>query len=832
MTLTEADTRAKLIDPLLKQAWWDEENILREYKLNQPKYVVLEEEAFPQDSNLKILDYLLVKNDLPLAVVEAKKESEDVSKHTQQLKEYVQLVWTKVGFITNWKIILKYDQILDKIEPVDKFPSPNELLQYNYNIENFEKNPLLIPFYKAGGRVPRYYQVNAVTKAIENILKWKKQTLLVLATGAWKTFISSQIVWKLFQSGFYNKILFLTDRKLLRDQAFNDFTVFEDKRYKIKNQQFNQNRNIYFATYQTLFNETNWKRFFQTIDKDFFDLIIIDECHRSRYGTWWDILDYFWKAHHLGLTATPQRTDNKDVFDYFWQPVYQYSLWNAINDGFLSTFKIYKLSLNIFEKWIDLKKQKIDILNADELDETEIQALNEKEIIDPKEIDRKIVIQEGTSLMAEETLNIISNKYKSGEKTVVFCVDQEHAQRFADEISFLAKQRGFDNSFWVKIVSEDTEFLESFKSINQPYPVVATTVDLLSTWVDIPSIKNVVFARFIGSPTLFKQIIWRGSRLWKDKWFFRIIDFTNATRFLDDWDFPNEKWESTWNWPTNPKPPFDSILIWKVEDEDWKALEQVKVKIKLWKNILFDAYTDKAGYFTAYNMPSNEKFKIILSKEWYFTYVWNIKNQKEEQIFTLRTQKIKHKLKIAWVEVYKEKEIILEIDWKKLSYAEYKKNYFPNKLKENLQNQKILKLDDLKTLWKDFSKREELLDYLKNNFVYVDFVQQMEDLTEYDKFDIIAWVVFETTMLTRSDRVKAFLYRYENKIKETSKDLFDVVNIILERYERFGEEELTPSLFSYQEFAPKKMAIKKVYWNLFDFFHNLADNIYFKWSWN
>jgi len=270
-----------------------------------------------------------------------------------QARDYAQRLDVPIAFATNGHKILVYDRRIPKTEEIDRFLSPEETYQIYREwkgLENKNLSPLEYPYYISAGRKLRSYQETAVKRVIEAILKNQKRILLTMATGTGKTFTSFQIVWKLLKSNYFSRVLFLTDRVFLREQAYNDYEPFKQARFEIKNKKFNKNRQVYFATYQTLYSDD----FYKTIPEDFFDLIIIDECHRSRYGEWGEILEHFDNAYHLGMTATPKREDNIDVYDYFGEPVFEYSMAQAIEDGYLVPYKIYKVLTNIDKEGLKL----------------------------------------------------------------------------------------------------------------------------------------------------------------------------------------------------------------------------------------------------------------------------------------------------------------------------------------------------------------------------------------------------------------------------------------------------------------------------------------------
>lgn len=410
----------------------------------------------------------------------------------------------------------------------------------------------------------------AIREVIKRLVRGQKRVLLTMATGTGKTFVAFQIFWKLVKSGWLQRrhpdrpgrVLFLADRVVLRDQAYNTFAPFADgtsePRFKIEGHPANLTRDLYFGIYQTLWSpDEAGKRLFEKFPRDFFDLVIIDECHRSGFGTWREILDHFESAIHLGMTATPKQDENIDTYAYFcaeepevaidprdptrgtWRPpAYQYSLGQGVEDGFLATYKVHRVRTTIDERGLHLDEaieQGAEVFIPEDVEP--------REVYTTPQFEREITLPDRTREMVRHLAGLL-RRFGAMEKTMVFCVDMEHARLVArllqDEFG---PETGLDN-YAVPIISEEGEearrWLEAFADSDKPAPVMATTAELLSTGVDVPSCRNIVFMKTLSSPVLFKQIIGRGSRLdpATDKYWFRIIDYTGATRLFDEWDRP------------------------------------------------------------------------------------------------------------------------------------------------------------------------------------------------------------------------------------------------------------------------------------------------------
>ena len=519
--MNEADTRAKLIDPLLHAAGWSEDLIEREYVISQGRIHASELDDFQERP--RKADYLLRYRGLPIAVIEAKADKESPDAGIQQAKNYAERLGVLFAYSTNGHGIIEFDFNTNTNREIDRFPAPIELWHRlaetgHPATREPETNPLLFPYYTEGGKRPRYYQERATQAALATILRGQKRLLLTLATGTGKTFIAFQIAWKLYHTQRVKRVLFLADRIILRDQAYGAFEPFGEARHILEAGDDLKSRSVYFSIYQSLYagEPPTYKRF----PPDFFDLVIVDEAHRSGYGTWRDILDHFGSAVHLGLTATPKRDDNIDTYAYFGEPVYRYSLADGIADGYLAAYRVYQVRTN--------------------LDRDGLWVEEEGKLYTTKDFERVIRVPDRNRQIAKHLVRTLQATGTLTERTMVFCVDQEHAREMSRLIQNEAAKLVDLPDYAAAIVSEDTEarsLLSRFQDPESPTPVVATSVDILTTGVDVPKARNIVFLRPVGSQVVFKQILGRGSRLAPGKLSFNIIDYTGATeRFKDpDW---------------------------------------------------------------------------------------------------------------------------------------------------------------------------------------------------------------------------------------------------------------------------------------------------------
>src|SRR3989344_4422851 len=463
------------------------------------------------------------------------------------------------------------------------------------------------------------------------------------------------------------------------------------------------------------------------IPADFFDLIVIDECHRSRYGDWGVVLEHFQSAQHLGMTATPKREDNIDVYEYFGEPVFEYSLGQAIEDGYLVPYKIFKISTNLYKEGLDISSAE-EVIYDDEIEPEEI-----KDFYEPSEYERAVTIPEQIDLLSKKVIEVLDKTNQYG-KTIIFCVDMAHAQAVKDKLNELKGNEDYAS----RVVAEDKDDLTKFRDKERVMPVIATTVDLLSTGVDIPHIENIVFMRPIASRVLFKQIIGRGARLFEGKGFFRIIDFTNATRLIDEWDLPPKR-PNPPPPPAEPKEPYDKLLrAIIVDNKTEEAVGNVNFKVKIgrWEKT---GVSDSNGIIKTFGLPSNEQLYLSAEKDGYKKLNKKFTPQKSETEapfeFRLKPQKsTAKKIIVKGIEVTIDEEVEVEFDGIKLSYAEYKK-FSRDNLKKSIHSTK-----ELREIWLDADKKEKLIKDLEDKKVNIDLIKSMDNHEDMDSFGIITQV--------------------------------------------------------------------------------------------
>ena len=579
--MNEADTRAELIDPQLKQAGWGdvaESRIQREYFINAGEI-----RAGGIRTGQMKADYVLSYKNRKLAVIEAKSDEQEVGEGVAQAKLYAQKLELSYTFAANGKEIYEICLANGKEGAVAKFPTPDELWQRVFgDVSEWQAKFNSIPFENVyGDAQQRYYQEIAVNRVMDAIANGKQRVLLTLATGTGKTFIAFQIAWKLFKTKWTvqkdgkraPRILFLADRNILANQAFNAFSAFpEDALVRISPQQIAKhgqvpkNGNIFFTIFQTFMSGATGEPYFGDYESDYFDFIVVDECHRggaNDEGNWRKILEYFNTAIQLGLTATPKRIENADTYKYFGEPVYKYSLKEGIQDGFLTPFKVRRIQTTLDEY----------VYTPD--DEVLDGQVEEGKVYTEADFNKNIVIVARERKRVSEILANINQN----DKTIVFCANQAHAALVRDLINQQSASKIPD--YCVRVTANDGAigdmYLRQFQDNEKSIPTILTTSQKLSTGVDARNVRNIVLMRPVNSMIEFKQIIGRGTRLFEGKHYFTIIDFVNAYHMFSDpeWDgAPLDPEPKVKHPPGGPKTPGDL--------KDKPDVEKVtKIKIKL-----------------------------------------------------------------------------------------------------------------------------------------------------------------------------------------------------------------------------------------------------------
>lgn len=580
--MTEEDIKLRYITPAITATWKlnqiTMETKITDGKINLKGNLVVREKP-------KKADYVLYLNDAkPIAIVEAKDNKHTVSYGIQQAITYAQMLDVPFAYSSNGDAFYEHDRLTGQERQIDldKFPSPQELLaryQVEQGVTPSEMQAINQPYYTSQTTYsPRYYQRNAINRTVEAVAKGQDRILLVMATGTGKTYTAFQIVYRLLKSGLKKKVLYLADRNILVDQSIQqDFAPLEKTIHKINFAKDDPvtitSHEVYFSLYQQLAGneeetdngEDPVARFSSLFQKDFFDLIIVDECHRGsakKDSNWRKILEYFASATQIGMTATPKETKYISNIDYFGDPIYTYSLREGIEDGFLAPFKVINVRTNIGEGWRPYKGQRDK--NGQEI---------EDRIYTNSDFDYNIILEERTNEVAREITEYLKSTGRM-QKTIVFCATEEHADRMRNALASLNADMMKENpDYVVRITGSDTygkNKLDYFISVSSPYPVIATTSKLLTTGADCKMTKLIVLDQMIGSMTEFKQIIGRGTRLREKegKTHFVVMDFRNVSRLFADpgWDGevaqddgfdPNGGGNGGDTPPTPPTPPAD-----------------------------------------------------------------------------------------------------------------------------------------------------------------------------------------------------------------------------------------------------------------------------------
>ena len=581
--LSESDICDKFITPALVDAGWDAmTQIRREYPLTPGPVIVRGNLSARNKKKKKFADYALFwEPGVPIAVVEAKDNNHTVSHGMQQALGYAAIMDVPSVFSSNGDAfayhnkVAKEDQEVETEFSLDEFPSPDELWkrykQYR-GIEAAHEELVLQPYYSDGsGKDPRYYQVEAINRTIEAVAKGQKRILLVMATGTGKTYTTFQIIWRLWKARAARRILFLVDRNNLADQTKNnDFKPFGSVMTKIGNRKIDPAYEIYLGLYQAITGPNEEDKIFKNVSRDFFDLIVIDECHRGSAAddaSWREILEYFESAIQIGLTATPKETKYVSNINYFGEPVYTYSLKQGIADGFLAPYKVIKIDIDKdVDGWTPPPGMKDDLGN-----EVETRTYNQLDM------DRILVLNKRTRLVAERVMQLLKAT-DPFSKTIIFCEDIDHAERMRKAIVNAAGKLAIDNPRYVMRITGDSPEgkaeLENFIFTESRFPVIATTSELMTTGVDAKMCKLIVLDKTVRSMTTFKQIIGRGTRIEEEygKLYFTIMDFKKATDLFRDPDFDGDPvviYEpGVDDDPVPPDPPEQE------EEEDYEGGEQ------------------------------------------------------------------------------------------------------------------------------------------------------------------------------------------------------------------------------------------------------------------
>ncbi|MCK9372168.1 MAG: DEAD/DEAH box helicase family protein [Sulfuricurvum sp.] len=736
MAFSESDTRSKLIDPRIKESEWNESHIVREYFFTDGRKLIGNKRG-----KQYFVDYLLTYKNTNLAIIEAKAENKDPLDGLQQSINYAEKLRIDYVYTTNGHKIYEHSLKEGNGRWIESYPTPTELFERKYGQPQTKQETIITyPFHIEGSMKPRFYQQIAVQKTIEAIVNGDDRVLLTLATGTGKTYISFQIVYRLFQSKWNRdgsdrrpKVLFLADRNVLADQSMNTFNPLEKDCVRINGKEIKKrggkvptNANVFFAIYQSIAErksdeantEDDVTAYYKQYPHNFFDLIIIDECHRgsaNNDSSWREILNHFKSAVHLGLTATPKRDDNGDTYEYFGDPVYEYSLKDGINDGFLTPYKVKRIQTNIDEYRFDPN----DIITGE----------LESQIVTLEQFEKQIVIPKRTELVAKTILENMNPM----DKTIIFCVNQSHASDMKIAIDKFKTIK--DNNYCVRVTSDEGDigrnFLEMFQNNDRDIPTILTSSKMLTTGVDAKNVRNVVLTVPIKSMTEFKQIIGRGTRVYEGKDFFTIMDFVGATNLFYD-----PKWDGE-DLPIEAKEIPNQVRDDKeIKEEDDNARHSVLDT----ESIDHQNYKEKVTIDIR-----GKKLKVINIET---TYVG-------EDGIPLKTE-----------------------DYLELLIGVLGKFYNDE--------------EGLREIWSNPKNRKDLLGKLKEMNIdesQLDDLKQIFEAQDSDIYDVLAHLSFNMDIKSRNERVIAvensdFIDKYHN---EKAKQF---IEFILDRYRKDGVKEL------------------------------------------
>jgi type I restriction enzyme, R subunit len=757
--LTETDIITKFILPAIDAAGWDSMTQLRqEVKLRDGKVIVRGNMGVRK--TVKSADIVLYhKPNLPLAVIEAKANKHEIGKGIQQGLDYARLLDVPFIFASNGDGFIFHDKtnktgLIETEITLSEFPTPEQLWQKFCVWKGYTQAQLPIitqDYYSDGSdKAPRYYQLQAVNKTIAAVSAGQNRALLVMATGTGKTYTAFQIIWRLWKSRQKKRILFLADRNILVDQTrLNDFQPFGQAMTKVTGRTIDPAYEILLALYQALTGPEESQKAYKLVGRDFFDLIIIDECHRgsaAEDSAWREILEYFTSATQIGLTATPKETDEVSNTDYFGDPVYTYSLKEGIEDGFLAPYKVVRVDLDVdLQGWRPTKNQ------VDKHGE-----LIEDRIYNQKDFDRTLVIDERTQLVAE-TITAYLKRTDSMAKTIVFCNDIDHAERMRRALANLNPEQMLKNDKYVMKITGDDELgkaqLDNFINPKRVYPVIATTSELMTTGVDAKTCKLVVLDQNIQSITKFKQIIGRGTRIDEryNKLWFTILDFKKATELFAD-------------------PGFDGIpeKVMVTSAEDVIDLQDPSFDDELTSTQDEQADIDSA-------IDNSEENTI---KEFQAPYEINL-GQGE---FADEEGKRYVKYRVSGVTVTKIAERVQYYDTDGKLVTESFKDYTRNTIKRQFAS-----LNDFIKCWQNSERKQVIINELAAEGVI--WQALAEDVSrDLDPFDLICHVAFDRPALTRRERAENVKKR--NYFTQYSAAAQNVLNALLDKYADVGVTEI------------------------------------------
>jgi len=749
--MNEATTRRELIDPKIREGGWGPNEtigsqVIAEYQFTDGRLI-----GAGQRGKQKKADYVLAYNNQKLAIVEAKADDKEVTDGLEQVKSYAECLNVRYVYSTNGNGIYFFDMQTGRGETVGDYYSPDELFDMTFSEWQAPQLAAMTESFQRTKHNPRYYQENAINKAVEAISGGDQRVLLTLATGTGKTFIAFQVVWKLYQARWNKRgivrrprVLYIADRNILIEQAMGDFNPLENESVRINGETIRKrgkiptNGNIFFSIYQAMTGGPEDNPYYMDYPSDYFDLIVIDECHRggaSKESNWRAVLDHFSGATHLGMTATPKRDDNVDTYEYFGNPRYTYSLKQGIEDGFLTPFKVKRITTTM-DRYVFSPR---DHVESGEIDEAREYTLDD--------FNKSIYLPEREERMAQ----IMLEQINPAQKTIVFCNDEKHAAMIRDAINKHKPQGtlGDNSNYCVRITSKEGKigdrYLNEFRDNEKSIPTIATTSRKLSTGVDARNVRFIVLMRNVGSMVEFKQIIGRGTRVYDKKDYFTIVDFYgNDTKFQDpEWDGDPEEIVGTDVVETEPQ----VIEVNDVVYDNTEEGDDVEVVNELPENLYDGSPLDE---------PEQPKEKTII----------RLADGRERHIqYDVDTQ--------------------FYMDGKPVSPSEFIKKLYgevPDLFKSE---------DDLRAQWSDPRTREALLLGLAERGFGEEKLQalkEMIDASDSDVYDVLRYIAYARETMTRGERAGLVREYYMEQLDESEREF---VSYVLDTYEKIGENELS-----------------------------------------
>lgn len=729
--LNEADTCRTYIVPKLHTAGWEDEYIAEQMVLTPGRIVPIGNRHIRREGLRP--DYVLfIRQDIPIAVVEAKAEYKSPAAGLQQAMQYAEMMGLKFAYSSNGKGIVEHDFITGMERDLETFRSPDELWErlkgtFNFQTEKDEADSLAVYWQEAGGKTPRYYQQVAINKAVNAVLAGRKRILLTMATGTGKTFVAFQIVWRLWKSKRKKRILYLADRNVLIDQAKGrTFAPMGQALHRISGRAV-KSREIYFALYQALANPVTGENLYEKYPRDFFDLIIVDECHRgsaNEFGSWRKILEYFASATQIGMTATPKRTDNVDTYDYFGDPIYTYSLRQGIDDGFLAPYRVYRVIPDVDASGLQIDPGVLDRFGRE----------IPPDLYGTKDFERLISLLARTEVVAKHLTEYLKRTNRF-DKTIVFCVDQEHALDMRMALNNANADLTRVHLHYVeRVVSDEGSVgrghLDNFQDPEKEFPVILTTSQMLTTGVDAPTCRNIVLFKPINSMIDFKQIIGRGTRVSEEhgKFWFTIIDYVGATQLFYD-------------------PAFDGDPVRVTRTEIDGEGNETEVQ------------DSEEGTLA----PEPEAPRGVMEIE-------------------QRVGELPRKYYLDDIQVYIAGEQAFELDpegniLKTVEFTDY--------VTQNIRRLNLT-AEHLKQSWTQAERRIEILNQLRSRGIDPDHLAHVTHHEEADALDLLLHVAYNAPLVTRRERAEKLRQKKANFFNTFTPAAREILDTLLEKYADYG----------------------------------------------